>query len=310
MRRTADSDRLCIEANERENHDLGKALASKRDEIARLEAELRHLREVSDNQSCDISHCKAELDTKHGVGSSLRDDVKRLEDTLHDERVNNAGLRNDLGKAKDVRKNKEGEYHSKRDRLKGLEDKQDDLTRHLADRDTEHVGRIKNLDDLDKELAHLNHVYNKTCDENDRLDDQLGRQLADNDKLRKANLDEGGRNDGHSGHLLGLEAKLREKDNHLHVLHKDADALRHAVERSQIHKDDLSEQLDALNKHVTIISDQNNRLSFELTDITERDAQIRAALDRRHRIKDLAVHNDHQMRESLHHLNDVRSRSP
>lgn len=310
MRRTAESDHLCIEGNERDNHELGSALADKRAEIARLEDELRHLRDHADGQSCDISHLKSELDTKSGINHGLRDDLKRLDGTFHDEKMNNAGLRNELGKAHDCLKHKDAEFHCKRDNLGALEAKQDDLTKHLGNKENEHGSRIKKLDDLDKELGHLNHVYNKTCDENDNLDNQLKRQLGDNDKLRNSNMNEGSRNDDHNGNLLSLEAQLREKDNHLHVLHKDADGLKAALDRSQMLKDDLSEQLSAINKHVTILNDQNNRLSCELTDITERDAQIRAALDRRHRIKDLTVCNDHQMRESLSHVNDVRSRSP
>lgn len=51
MRRTAESDHLCIEGNERDNHELGSALADKRAEIARLEDELRHLRDNADGQS-------------------------------------------------------------------------------------------------------------------------------------------------------------------------------------------------------------------------------------------------------------------
>lgn len=310
MRRTFDSDRLCIEGNERDNHELSHALADKKDEIAKLEAELRHLKDVSDGQSCDISHLKSELDTKNGVNCNLRDDLNRLEGTHHDERMNNANLRKDLAKAQDVRANKDAEFLRKRDILGSLENKQDDLTKLLSGKDTDHVGRIRKLDDLDKELAHLNHVYNKTCDENDHLDSQLNHQLGENDKLRGNNMNEGKRNDDHNSNLLSLEAQLREKDSHLHVLHKEADSLKGALDRSQVYKDDLSEQLHALNKHVNTLSDQNGRLSMELTDITERDAQIRAALDRRHRVKDLASHNDHQMRESMNQLNEVRSRSP
>ena len=310
MKRTADSDRLCIEGNERDNHELSKALHDKRDEIARLQAELRHLEDVSNGLSCDLDHARSELDAKTGVNHSLGDDLKRLEHTLHDERVTNAGLRNDLDKAQAHLKHLDHEYHHKRDTLHGLEAKQDDLTKTLADRDTEHHGKCRHHDDLDKEIGHLNHVYNATCDENDRLDGQLNRQLGDNDSLMRANIDESKRNDEHNGHMLSLEAQLREKDNHLHVLHKDADGLRGALDRSQVHKDDLSEQLAALNRHVGTLTDQNNRLSAELTDITERDNQIRAALDRRHRIKDLATTNDHQMRESLGQIHDVRSRSP
>lgn len=310
MRRTADSDRLCIEGNERDNHELSKALCDKRDDIARLQAELRGLEDESNGLSCDLDHARGELDAKNGVNGSLRDDLKRLEHTLHDERVSNSGLRNDLEKAQAHLKHLDHEYHHKRDVLNGLEAKQDDLTKMLADKETEHHGRVRHHDDLDKEIGHLNHVYNVTCDENDRLDGQLNRQLGDNDKLMRANIDESKRNDDHNGHMLGLEAQLREKDNHLHVLHKDADGLRGALDRSQVNKDDLSEQLAALNRHVGTLTDQNNRLTGELNDIIERDNQIRAALDRRHRFKDIASSNDHQMRESLGQLQDVRSRSP
>ena len=125
--------------------------------------------------------------------------------------------------------------------------------------------------------------------------------------MRRANIEEGAKN---NDAILRLETGLRDKDAHLGVLHKDTDGMGAALERSQLLKEDLSEQLAALTRHVGLLVDQNGCLSEELSDITERDAQIRAALDRRHRIKDLAVSNDHQMRESLGFLQDVRSRSP
>ena len=142
------------------------------------------------------------------------------------------------------------------------------------------------------------------------MDDQLNFQLCDHDKLRKANAAEHARNDDHTGKLLSLEAQLREKDNHLAVLHKENNCLKDAFDRSQFVNEDLSEQLLAINRHVSTLTDQNNRLAFELTDITERDAQIRAALDRRGRVKDLSNHNDNEMQKSLNYLHDVRNRSP
>jgi len=307
MRRTADSDRLCIEGNERDNHELGRAFAEKRDDIRKLEEELSHLKAVSNGQSADLDRLRLDLDGKNAVNATLRDDLKRLEDTLHGERVNNTGLRGDLAKAQDVLKCKDHEYHSKRDTLHGLEAKQDDLTKLLMDRDTEFAGKTKHLEELDKELSHLNNVYTHTCNENDGLDGQLGHQLRDNDNLRRANIEEGAKNEDA---LARLETGLREKDAHYSILVKEADDMRGAITRSQVLKEDLSEQLNALNRHVGTLNEQNQRLGAELTDITERDANIRAALDRRHKIKELNEVNTHQMMESLGYLQNVRSQSP
>lgn len=307
MKRTADSDRLCIESNERDNGELGRALTEKREDIRRLEEELAHLKTVSNGQSADIDRLRLDLDAKNGVNAALREDLKRLEDNLHGERVNTTGLRAEFAKSQDVLKSREIELNSKRDNLHALEVKQDDLTKLLASKDSEFVARSQRLDELDKELAHLNVVYSDTCHINDGLDAQLNGQLGDNDSLRRANIEEGAKNDDAIAHL---EASLRDKDAHLSILHKDIDGMRAALERSQIVKDDLSEQLNAMNRHVGTLNDQNDRLSAELTEITERDAQIRAALDRRHRIKDITLANQNQMRESLSHIADVRSRSP
>jgi chromosome segregation ATPase len=268
------------------------------------------LKKMSDGLSCDIDHLHHEQDTKNGVNASLRDDLKRLEVTLHDEVLNNAEMRKEFCCAQDCFKSKEGEYHHLRNVLSGLEKKQNDLTNMLADRDCEYYERVKKLDDLDKEVAHLNIVLNNTCKDNDNLDHQLQHQIKQNTDLMKANSCEDGQNKDHSGHTLGLEAQLRDKDAHLHVLYNDADCLKASLEGSQARKNELSEELYALNKHISVITDQNNRLSYELNDITERDAQIRAALDRRHRVKDLTAANDSQMRESMHNINEVRSRSP
>jgi hypothetical protein len=47
---------MCVEGNEKDNHELSRALCSKRDEISNLEAELRCLKEGSDGISCEIDH--------------------------------------------------------------------------------------------------------------------------------------------------------------------------------------------------------------------------------------------------------------
>lgn len=307
MKITADSDRVCIESNERDNNELGRALADKREDIRRLRDELDHLKVVSNGQTVDIDKLRKDLDASNNLNAVLRGDLKRLEDNLHGERVTNTGLRADLAKAQDVFKAKDHEYHAKKDNLHALEIKQDDLTKLLADKDAEFVGRSKKLDDLDRDVAHINNVYTETCHVNDGLDGQLNHQLGDNDSLRRANVEEGAKNDDAIAHL---ETALRDKDAHLHVLTKDIEGMKAALDRSQVVKADLSNQLGAMNRHVGTLNDQNNRLSAELTDISERDAQIRAALDRRTRVKDVHVINEGQMRESLNVLADVRSRSP
>ena len=134
--------------------------------------------------------------------------------------------------------------------------------------------------------------------------------MDENDKLRKDNANKNSKNDDDNNHKLSLDAQLRENDSHLNVLHKEADDLRAAYDRSQKYKNDLSEQIEATNKHIDTLTGQNNRLSQELTDITERDAQIRNILDRRNKVKDLYSQNDDDMRKSLSYISDVRSRSP
>lgn len=135
MKRTADSDRLCIDSNHRDNTELAKALHAKKNDIARLEDELRELQLISDSQTDEIHHCEAELDTKNKVNASLASDLVRLEDTLADERASNAALRHDLAKATDFLRARDAELLSKRDHLKDLELQQADLTKMLAAKD-------------------------------------------------------------------------------------------------------------------------------------------------------------------------------
>lgn len=56
MTKICESNRMCVEGNEKDNHELSRALCSKRDEISNLEAELRCLKEGSDGISCEIDH--------------------------------------------------------------------------------------------------------------------------------------------------------------------------------------------------------------------------------------------------------------
>ena len=70
MRRTAESDGMCIEGNQRDNNELAKALYAKKSDIARLEDELKKLQIIADNQTDEINLCKDELDNKNHVNAA------------------------------------------------------------------------------------------------------------------------------------------------------------------------------------------------------------------------------------------------
>lgn len=129
--------------------------------------------------------------------------------------------------------------------------------------------------------------------------------------MRVDNDREGARNDDNSAHLYRIEAQLRDKENHLAVLHKEADGLRAAYDRSHDYKDDLNNQIHALNKHISVLADQNERLTYELNEVTEREAaMVRRALDRKGRFDKLTSINHHDTKLSLKTLFDIRQKSP
>lgn len=290
MKLTADSDSSCIGANQVEIANLEAALNEKKALFAQLERELMDLRILSENQTGEINVLKTELADKEVAGSAIRGDLARFE--------------NDL-KMRDI------ELGDKQARQLALEKQQDDLQRNLASKDLEFADRTKQLDDADREVVNLDANLGRTQAENGELDKKLNIILVDNDKLRVANDHEGAKNDDSSAYLFRLESQLREKDNHLSVLHKEADGLKLAYDRSQCTKQDLSDQLHALNKHASLLDDQNNRLTHELNDIADREAaMVRRALDRKGRLEKITSINEHDKGLSLGVLYDIRSRSP
>jgi chromosome segregation ATPase len=273
MDKTAESDMACIRANEHENADLDKALADKKIDFARLERELFDLRAISENQSADIHNLNSELADKENANRALRGDLHRLEGDLK-------GRDHELADGKDNQAN---------------------LERLLTSKDLEFADRVKQLDDANNEVCHLDNDYAQLCDDNDGLDIRLKNQLVDNDKLRSANDHEGARNDDYAANLYLLEAQLREKDNHLAVLHKEADDLSIAYDRSQVLKNHFGEKLHALNKHVSQSADQNNRMASELNFISDKARDV---------ARRFLAPLDQNTRASLSGLGDIRSISP
>jgi hypothetical protein len=69
----------------------------------------------------------------------------------------------------------------------------------------------------------------------------------------------------------------------------------------------LASELEALNTHIRVLSQQNEDLTKELDHFVEANEAIRMRLDRKSRVYEIRSKNEVQLQKSLNHVQESRS---
>lgn len=107
-----------------------------------------------------------------------------------------------------------------------------------------------------------------------------------------------------------MEARLKDREDTLFILRKDLEANKFTNATLRAYNvDNLAEQ-EALARHAQVLQAQNDEIAHELDKFCEMDEYVRSQLDRRSRVLGIRARNDQELRQSLHRVDEARSRSP
>lgn len=110
------------------------------------------------------------------------------------------------------------------------------------------------------------------------------------------------RNKDLSGNFYDLENRCRNADENLAASRREQDELRFQNQSLNGHNDDMRSEIDALQHHCSVLTNQNKDLNGELERFVETDEQIRNTLNRRDRVETLRHKTDNELRTSYANL--------
>lgn len=90
-------------------------------------------------------------------------------------------------------------------------------------------------------------------------------------------------------------------------LRKDLETARRLTEQLIENNNNLTQEVDAMNDHIRVVSHQNDELTKEIDTFVQANEVIRQNLDRKGRVQQLRSSNDEKIARSYA---DVQSRSP
>ena len=67
---------------------------------------------------------------------------------------------------------------------------------------------------------------------------------------------------------------------------------------------------EALEKHASVLQQQNDDITRELDKFCETDEYVRGQLDRRGRVSGIRERNDQELQKSFYRIEEAKSRSP
>jgi len=102
----------------------------------------------------------------------------------------------------------------------------------------------------------------------------------------------------------------RDREEQAFALKRDLEASRGENTRLRGGNIDYLAEKEALEKHASVLNDQNNGLNRELDQFIETDEVVRSQLDRRGRVTGMRQTNEFSLQKSYANVEDARSRSP
>jgi hypothetical protein len=100
----------------------------------------------------------------------------------------------------------------------------------------------------------------------------------------------------------------RELERESEQVQYDVDLLRDQNKKNQGDSDEMTTEVEALNKHMNLLNQQNYELSVELEKFIEADEVVRRGLNRRDKVESIRYKVDEAIKKSMQEVE--RRRSP
>lgn len=114
----------------------------------------------------------------------------------------------------------------------------------------------------------------------------------ENLELQRRIEQEGGKNVEISTSIKDLEAKIRIREDSIVSLRKELEGSRYSNSALLDNNANLQSELEALNQHIRVLTQQNEDLTKELDHFVEANEAIRTRLDRKSRVYEIRSKNE------------------
>ena len=114
----------------------------------------------------------------------------------------------------------------------------------------------------------------------------------ENGDLQKRIDSESSRNIEMSANIKDLEGKIRAKEDQIMFMRKELEGARFSNSALLDNNSNLQVEIDSLNNHIRVITQQNEELTKELDQFVQANEAIRQRLDRKARVQEIRARND------------------
>jgi predicted nucleic acid-binding Zn-ribbon protein len=127
-------------------------------------------------------------------------------------------------------------------------------------------------------LNHLKNLEEKYRNENGDLQRRIDQESQRNMELTSA--------------IKELETRIRAKEDQIMYMRKELEGPRYSNSALLDNNSNLQVEIDSLNNHIRVITQQNDELTKELDQFVQANEAIRMRLDRKARVQEIRVRND------------------
>ena len=106
---------------------------------------------------------------------------------------------------------------------------------------------------------------------------------------------------------VDLKARLRQREEEINSLNYEIDHVKQSNAKFAEGAQEFTQEIEALNKHMTLLNQQNYDLSTELEKFLETDEVVRRQLNRKNKVDDIRHKVDEAIQRSMVEVASRRS---
>lgn len=300
----------------RDNENIQVALNEKQTINKKLYNDNNQLYRANEQRNLEISQMREKVEDSQLLNEKLKNEKSQLEKYNQSLNESKAIQKNQLDRLNEDCEKLHKICSEQENRIKNLESERLKLLNKTDENNFEIKNLLGKLKSKEEALVYGQKQNDDLGKANLRLQDALSENELINNKLRNEN--------NNLNNLLNkernirkdleqtnekLEGTLRDKERDLRQFFTDLENEKSNVERLNIDKNRISNQLDKLKSHLALLTDQNHKLSDLTDEAITQDDRISNQLDRRNYFQSLISNNRGEIEKSLQDLDEFLNRS-
>jgi chromosome segregation ATPase len=272
--------------------------------------ELAHLRAINDAKARELADLAESIKLRNCDNNALREQIKDVERAIVAACDEGRGFRVEIARTNDDINKLSADIHLTDNCIKNREHDIAGLNSNIGKRMIDIDDKNKDISCAESEHHRLDDNIAKAKHDQANLRHRLDDEIDRHHRMRKENDDHNGKGNKLRVNIRNLEGQNASRDAQIHVMRDEIDKLNHALVASEECNHNLDEELSALHKHSDVLTHQNAAFNRELEDAVANEEFVRRELNRKGKVSAVQKENEEHLRQSMHMLNEIKSRSP